>query len=243
MKSIFLAILLICSVVSGGCRRRDQASEEKTEEERGKRMIQVQNIKVDEETLMLDYRVSNPFRSAIWVCTDSNEDIDDDTCDVETKVISNRLQIRLHFNNLPSFSAFGPDYFAKYRRLSPGESHAGNIRLKLPVRNASPLGNPPEEKGTKHRQILSARVAFGMGYFETTEIDRAFARQKEWKSRLQNAGSTILSNVPFEREEIVDGKSCQFAIVPRHWIGQKNEKYATVIITDAEVPCLIEVEK
>jgi len=159
-KKTICVILLACSVLLNGCRQRSHPS-------KACHMIKIQNFEVTEKTLTLDYQVSNPFEYGIWAC----EDIDTRSkYDVETRIDAETVRIKL-LSNLETNLAPEIGTLAKYRRLSPGESHSERILLNLPIRNASPVYEFHEDR-KKHKQVFLHRAVFEVGYFEDKLINR-----------------------------------------------------------------------
>jgi len=197
-------------------------------------MIKIGNLTVAEKTLTLDYQVSNPFEYVIWVC----EDIDIYTrYDVETRIDAETVRIKL-LSNLETNLApeIGP--LAKYRRLSPEESHSGKILLNLPIRNASPVYDFGERR-KKHKQVVLHHAIFEVGYFEGKLIDRISRTLENFK---RGRPSEELQNTQFEpriEEEIEDGQSRKFLYFSNIWPGKSKEKSSKIVITDVDIPCSV----
>jgi hypothetical protein len=229
MAKNFCVILLTCSLFLAGCRRNSQPDEQKAS-----KMIKIENLTVTEKALILDYQVSNPFEDDIWVCEDVDTYGKDDVeirIDIETVRI--KLRSNLETNILREIAAL-----AKYRLLSPGQSHSGKILLNLPIRNASPVYDFHEDR-KKHRQIVLKRAVFEIGYFEGKYISRISEVLEKFKS---GKSSYELQNTQFDpriEEEIEDGQSYQFLYCTNLWPGPNDEKTAKIVITDNDITCSV----
>ena len=71
MKTVLHVFLFACSIFLGGCCRARQSREAVAPGKEPAPMIQIQKLTLADKTLTLDYRVSNPFEDAIWVCYDT----------------------------------------------------------------------------------------------------------------------------------------------------------------------------
>lgn len=231
ITSICLTASLICYVILGGCSRRAQPPEEETAESIGQRMIHIDNFTVTDKALTLDYKVSNPFEYDIWVC----EDIDiNGGYDVETRISPGTLNIKLCFNLECNVYLYNWVY-AKYRLLKPGESHSGKILLDLPVKNASPVYRFAKDRTELRRSTLN-RAVFEVGYLKGEVIDKFLEIVRLIRRDDPSAKKSV--DWPEIKEEIIDGQSRKFAIVPHIWQEIDKEKSAKVVIADVEIPCL-----
>jgi len=229
---ICLTTALICYLMLGGCSRRPPPAEDATAESIGERMIHIENFSVTEKTLMLDYKVSNPFEYDIWVC----EDIDiTGKYEVETRISPGTLRIKLCFN-LESNVFIYNQVFAKYRLLMPGESHSGKIHLNLPVKSASPVYVFSEIRKELKREILT-RAIFEVGYLKGEVINKTLEIMK--LVRLDDPSAKKADNMPEIKEEIINGQSCKLILAPYYWQGLSEEKSAEVVITDVEIPGIL----
>jgi hypothetical protein len=200
-------------------------------------MIYIENLTVNDKTLTLDYRVSNPFGYDIWIC----EDIDTYSgYDVETRINGGAIQIKLRlYLECNIMLEVGP--LAKYRRLLPGESHSGKILLSLPIRNASPVYYFGE-RGKKRENVVLKRAVFEVGYFDgrlITRLSRALEKVKRGMSREEIERTRFQ---PCIEEEIDNGQSREFLYCMSLWPVISKEESAKVVITDVEVPCSTVIE-
>jgi len=201
-------------------------------------MIQIDNLTVKEESLTLDYQVTNPFTSDIWIC----EDIDDYARnDVETRIGDGTLQIKLRFD-LESNLYVPQVVYAKYRRLSPGESHSGRILLKLPIRNNSPIYNF-REFGKKQKRVVLHRAVFEVGYFERDLLNIAF--EKISKIRKGKPGptkeETCLKLLLLLDPIVIKHSDPNIVYLPHWWPGESMEKCAKIVVTDVDIPCSVAI--
>lgn len=235
MTTIFYVILLACSLLLSGCSSNRQTNKDKTQEKVASHMIKIQNLEVTEKTLTLDYAVLNPLDQDIWVC----EDIDIyGKYDVETRIDSETVLIKLSFN-LPINMFREPGAFAKYRLLSPEESHSGKILLNLPIRNASPVYNFHED-GKKHEQIVLHRAVFEVGYFEGN-LEKVLL-ESIYKGKRDPTNEQLY----FEMLMLVQiqyADSGNTVYLHHRWPGLSMEKSAKVVITDVNIPCSIAVDE
>jgi hypothetical protein len=214
-----------------------QTKEEEKEKKESAEMIQIRNLTLTDKTLTLNYRVSNPFEYDIWIC----EDIDIySKYDVETRIDNETVRIKLR-SNLETNIWLEVAPLAKYRLLSPGDSHSGKILLNLPIRNASPVYDFDEDR-KKHRQIVLKRAVFEVGYFEGKYINMISETIEKFK---RGRPSEEIQNTQFNpriEEEIEDGQSYQFLYCSNLWPGLSKEKFAEVLITDVDIPCSVVVD-
>jgi hypothetical protein len=199
-------------------------------------MIQIENLTVTEESLTLDYRVSNPFTYHIWIC----EDVDDyGRYDVETRIADGTLQIELR-GDLEANLYISRVVYAKYRWLSPGESHSGRILLKLPVRNGSPRYDFGEFGKEQKRVVLHSAV-LKVGYFEKYVWNIAWEkyRKGERPTNEEVCMDLLLQLAPgAERRPHSDN----IVYLP-HWCPRLSmEESAKVAITDVDIPCSVVVD-
>ena len=200
-------------------------------------MIKIENLTVTKKALMLDYQVSNPFEYDIWTCDDIDIYGKDD---VETRIDSETVWIKLRFN-LETNILLEEGLLAKYRSLSPGQSHSGKILLNLPIRNASPVYDFDDDR-KKHKQVFLKCVVFEIGYFEGKHINRISEVLEKFKSV---KSSKEIQNTRFNpriENEIQDGKSYKFLYCTNYWPGLDKEKTAKVVVTDNDIPCYVVID-
>lgn len=234
MTKIFYVFLLFCFVLLSGCRQRSQPSEKEAPEKKVCQMIKIENLTVTEKALTLDYQVSNPFEDDIWVC----EDIDIySRHDVETRIDAETVWIKLR-SNLETNILREIAALAKYRLLSPGESHSGQILLNLPIRNASHVYDF-DERRKEHKQIVLNRLVFEVGYFEGELVNRISEAQEKSKCGMSSEELQNTQFVPRIKEEIQDGQSHKFLYCENYWPVLSKEKSAKVVVTDDDIPCSV----
>ena len=231
-ESLFL---LACSVFFSGCRWGKQADIDKTTEKVPYPLIQIENLTVTEKALTLDYQVSNPLAYDIWVC----EDIDIyGRYDVETRIDAETVWIKLCFNlecNVYLLQAV----YAKYRRLSPGESHSERILLNLPVRNASPVYEFHENR-KKHKQVVLHRAVFELGYLEgdleNVLLESIYKGKRDPTNEQLHYEWLMLGYIQ-------NARSRNTIYLPDYWPGLSMEKSAEVVVTDVNIPCSVAIDE
>jgi hypothetical protein len=213
-----------------------QLPKEKPVDNGAKLVLEIENLTVTDESLTLDYEVTNPFTSNIWIC----KDVDDfGRYDVETRIADGTLQIELR-GDLEANWYITRIVYAKYRRLSPAESHSGRILLKLPVRNGSPRYDFGES-GKEQKLMVLHRAVLKVGYFE--KDFRNIASEKfskgEWPTNEEACIELLLQLDPgAERYP----SSHNIVYLPHWWPGLSREKSAKVVVTDVDIPCSVVVD-
>jgi len=234
MSIVICVFLLACSVLFIGCHEESQLPEGMAPEKEACRMIKIDNLTVTEESLTLDYHVSNPFAYDIWVC----EDVDvKSKYDVETRIDGGTVWIRLRFH-LESNIFRSPVPMAKYLPLARGELRSRRILLNLPVRNASPVYIFDEDH-KERKQVILHRAVFEVGYFEGEFMDRVSEGIEKIKRAMDPGKATI---EPLIVEEIQDGQKYQILYPTYLWSGLSREKSAKVVVTDVDIPCSVVVD-
>lgn len=209
-------------------------------------MIQIENLTVTDNTLTLDYRVSNPFQDDIRVCHDRAVYGKQDVQHAKTRIHGETVWIMLG-DNVISGGFPNPLPVAKYVRLAPGESYSGKILLDLPIRDQSPdLWS--QRRGKEHREAVLGRAVFEVDYREPNSnqyFDSVSERRKMkgTEPKLTVVGPYYyLSHSPTITEETVDGKLREVIYVEHSGAPPKNEESAQVVITDVAIPCSIVVD-
>jgi len=214
------------------------------------RMLEIQNLTVTEESLTLDYRVTNHFEDDIRVC----EDIDilgkHGKWDVETRIADETvwIRLRLDYGRDPNVLR-PPGYIAKYLRLAPGESHSGRILLDLPIRNASPVHRFWfRERRKKRKEIVLHRAVFEVGCFGVKwakffdSVSERIKKEGIKTDPISSGLGMLLTFEPLIREEIQDGRSREVVYFTDMWPGLSEQESAKVDITDVKIPCSVVVD-
>jgi len=236
MSMVICIFLLAISVFLGGCRWGSQGPKHMTQKKTTCRMIKIENLTVTEESLTLDYQVTNPFTDDIWIC----EDIDvRGKYDVETRIDAEMVWIKLRFDLDCNLSLWRAVLF-KYRRLEPGESYSGKILLNLPIVNASPVYYFGEF-GKKKKQVVLHHAVFEVGYFEGDLFNMVSERIDRGKrDTTGNIGLQIEASM---MEAIEHCQSRNTVYLPHLWSGESIEKCAKVLVTDVDIPCSVAVDR
>jgi hypothetical protein len=124
-------------------------------------MLAVEQFVLTEESLRLDYLVTNASEHDIWVCTSRSDVAPDPRSSAETLICGETLQVRRRCNLEQHLFVNAPLFYAVYSRLTPGMSRSDTVLLRLPVRNIS-LSVPPKRPVYP---IVLNRVVFESGYF------------------------------------------------------------------------------
>lgn len=192
------------------------------------RMVEITDLVVDEQRMTLQYRVRNPFAHAIWICEDMNHHTEAQS--VETRPTDEMLWIKLRFH-VKSDSLLPWPIYARYRHLAPGQSCAGTIRQRVPIRDDSPLHRSHVIAGLlRKEQRPIHQVTLEVGYFdgfpEALQCCLHIGDDNEWLSR--PAFGTSDPNVVF---------------IDHLWPGLRGEKSAQGLRTDVRIPCVVLTQK
>jgi hypothetical protein len=126
-------------------------------------ILQIRNLNVSRGTILVEYRVGNPFSHDIWVAEDASTSGRTEGQSAEQRIVDGTLYIDFRFD-VDKDIISAEHAFTRYRRLAAGQSHSGMIVLDLPVRNnfyaywVYGFGRP-EEDVVLHRLVLT------VGYF------------------------------------------------------------------------------
>jgi hypothetical protein len=271
MNTIFYTFLLSYFVFLGGCCRHRHIEDTAQEKEQPKdiqevvttdkeppkqipeavaskneptSMIQIQNFSLTDKTLILDYRLSNPFKDDIWVCHDvsvyDKQDVQHSYTIIDGEMIW--IKLRCNFDHFTGFE--NPPSVAKYIRLQTGESCTGRIVRNLPIKKYIGL-EPRKEK----KEITLHRVVFEVGYFEPrwnkffNSIAESF-KKKGIKPKPRILGSYYyLDEGPIVTQETLDGQLREVMYLNdtfTPWI--KNEVSSKIVITNVAIPCFVVVD-
>ena len=209
------------------------------------KMIKIQGIKVTEETLTLDYRVSNPFDDDIQVCHDTGVYGNQEVQHATTRIYGQTVWIILGLNAEKSAVFSDPRPVAKYVRLPSGESCSGRIVLRLPIRDRF---RERQERHKDHKETLFRRAVFDLGYFgpklnkffdALSEMDRMDGIKPK---PIVRGPYYYLEVSPLITKEVLDGKRREVIYAVGLWTSEKNEESETIEITNVEIPCFIVVE-
>jgi hypothetical protein len=208
-------------------------------------MVQIQKLTVTDANLILDYRVSNPFEDAIWVCYDLSARPKDDVQGVATRIDGEAVRIQLRCNIERVGGFVDPPPIAKYVRLPPGESYSGRIRRDLPIRD---YVREWQAGRKEHKEIVLHRVLFEVGYFGP-DCNEYFASVFEWSKKEPDKYKPVvvepfyvMSGAPFITEEPLDGKSREVLYTEKYLSFIGKERSAEVLITDVNIPCSVVVD-
>jgi len=209
-------------------------------------MIQIQNLSLADKTLTLDYRVSNPFEEAIWVCYDTWVHGEQDVQNTSTTIDGETVRIKLHFSTErdPGFS--DPPAIAKYVRLRPGESHSGRIVRNLPTKD---YVHEWRAERKEHEEIVLHRAVFEVGYFAPKRNDLLDSLSEKFKEESTKPKPKVLGpyhiyflpDSPLITEETLDGQLREVMYTKRTSLVQKEES-AQVLITDVNISCSVVVD-
>jgi len=243
MNSILCKFLLACSVLLSSCSRPERIKEFIAKNEQPPKMIELKDITVTEETLTLDYRVSNPFDDDIRVCHDTNVYGNQEVQHAAARIAGETFWIKLRSNLDESIVLTNPIPIAKYVRVPPGESYSGRILLDLPTRDYS---RELRRDGKEHEEIVLHRTIFEVGYFGP-KLDKYFDSVAE---RIKKEGIKPKTFVrgkyhylpydPLIAEEMLDGQSREVLYVGLS--SKSDEESAKVILTDVAIPCSVVVD-
>jgi hypothetical protein len=156
----------VCMLALGGCqahaREPNTESAETLLPQKGQaRMLEIKRFALDKDYLRVDYSVHNLLPHDIWICDDI--DTESPGRDVEIRIMDDTLRIRLRFNLERNFDH--ERVFAGYRFLRQGQSYSGMVRLRLPVKNWSPLYVVDSDFHAPERLVTLHFAIFEVGYF------------------------------------------------------------------------------
>jgi len=253
MKNVICKFLLACSILLCGCSHPERIQENMAYDKKQLEMIEIMDISVTEDTLTLDYKVSNPFDGDIRVCHAAwvygNREVQHAITRIRDKTVRIILGNVVKDRNVRELRVTqNPRPIAKYVRLAPGESYSGRVVLDLPIRDYSvepaPRSKRPREENT---DITLRRVVFEVGYFGpkwnkffSTVSDRDKMDAVDPKPTIIGP-YYYLSHNPAIIEETVDGKLREVVYVRgRSW---DLESAKVVLMADAAVPCSVPEDK
>ena len=119
-------------------------------------MINIENIKTTSRKFEFEYKIKNKYAHDIWICDDI--DVYNNNIRVETKIGEKALRIQAKTFIVPKDVLLEEAIYSKYIRLIPNKTYKGQISLKLPVVNRSPLNlNARDEIRNK---TTSVRMVF-----------------------------------------------------------------------------------
>ena len=248
MNTTLYTLLLACSVLLSSCCRTRQSPKNLVPEKESPQMIQIQNFRLTDKTLTLDYRVTNPFEEAIWVCYDIWVHDKQPVQDTATRIHGETVRIKLCFNlqNYPGFVS--PHAVAKYVRLRSGESCSGRVVRDLPITD---YVREWRAKHKEHKAVVLHRAIFEVGYFgefgpEWDEIIAPWTEkcEKEGVKPKPKVGDWIyyLPVNPLITEETLDGQLREVMYLEEYTSVMRKEQSAEVAVTDVAIPCSVVVD-
>ena len=252
MKNIIFKFLLTSSVLLSGCSNPGQIQEYMARKKEPPKMIKIQDIKVTEETLTLDYRVSNPFDDDIRVCHAAwvygNREVQHATTRIRDNTVRIILGNVVKDRNARELRVTqNPRPVEKYVRLAPGESYSGRVVLDLPIRDYSlepaPHSRRPREE---NMDITLRRTVFEVGYFGP-KLNKFFDTVSEMIKEKGIEPKTIVRGKyhylhydPLIAEEMLDGQSREVLYVG--FSLENDEESVKVVLTDVAIPCYVVVD-
>lgn len=246
MNTILRTFLLAFSVCFSGCWRTRQGDEHLALEKEPPPMIKVKDLTVTDETLTLDYQVSNPFDDDIRVCHSAGIYGNRDIQRAARRIEAETLWIKLRRNIKRDGIVFRtPPGIAKYFRLAPGESYSGRILLDLPARDYS---RESWESPQEHKEVVLHRAVFEVGYFGADHnkfFDAVFEELKKQPVKPELPGDSSFHRLTFEpliAEELQDGQMREVTYISEYWPNLRDEESAQVLITDVNIPCSVVVD-
>lgn len=172
------------------------------------KMINVENIKTTSKKFEFEYKIKNKYAHDIWICDDI--DVYNNNIRVETKIEEKALRIKSKSFVVPKDILLEEAIYSKYIRLTPNNTYEGQISLKLPVVNMSPINlNARDEIRNKITKILKD-VIFEVGFY---------------KEDLSKKGLTKKNNP-------------NVAYVNCFWAEKNREDSLSVEIKDVRIPTL-----
>ena len=124
MYKILYIFLLACFVILSGCDSSRETQEDQSPKIDSSNMVKVQDFVLTGDSLILDYKVSNPFTEDIRVCQDINVYGNQH---VATMIDDETIWIKLRYNIERDNALRNPPAIGKYLRMPPGESYSGKI--------------------------------------------------------------------------------------------------------------------
>ena len=252
MATNYYIFLLACSLLLTGCWGTAKTLENHAPEKEASLMILIEDVKLTDKTLTLDYDVSNALADDIWVCEapcvfncvrQATTRIDGETLWIEFRSKTERETDIIVLSDPPGI--------AKYLRLRPGESHSGIIVLDLPIMEVpSGIYSLTEERAKKRKQVVLHRAILEVGYF-APRYNRFFvdasAMAKEGLG-IKDDDTSVVSPVfglridPYVVDEIHEGKSRRVLYIGDNSPSRELEESAKVLITDVNIPCSVVVD-
>jgi hypothetical protein len=213
----------------------EQIQEAITREKEQPLIIQIQRLSVTDETITLNYRLSNPNKEDIWVCYDigvyGKQEVQGAAMRIDGETV--RIQLRCNIERFPGFQ--DPIPVAKYVRLQPGESCTGKIVRDSPIK--------------EHKVIFLHHAIFEVGYFSPKWNKFFDSLSKESKKEKIKPKPKVIGQYyhlpdnPLITEEILDSQLCEVMYLHElftTWIS--NEEFAEVVVNDITIPCSIVVD-
>ena len=247
MSTVLYIFLLACSVFLSGCCSARHTLEDRVPEKEPHRMIRIQNLRLSDKTLTLDYQVSNPFSDDIRVCQDTC--VFGCTQHVKTIIDGETLWIRLRSKiERDTVVLPNPPGISKYLRLRLGESYSGSILLDLPIMKLPLVYSLREEREKERKQIVLHRAVLEVGYFGP-RLNKAFGgiskAPKEFGIKegiVVVGGYHYLPSSVYIVEKVVGGQAREVTYIVESWPTLRAEESATVVVTDVDIPCSIVVD-